>query len=420
MCRGVHESALDAGEDQASCPLCRGPIDDDIIDHAKTSTEEFERRAAASKDDWQWKYSGRTGGWWLFEDRANAQIEEGYQTFLKAQRDEAIAAAVAVAPPAPAPAAAAAAAPAAAAAAAAADASDEPAKKKARLSDGSAAPGGAPIAASSESDSGSEDEGEDDEENEDEEDGEDDDSASSAPSSPAPAAAAPGGKAAPPLPLPMPAAAPAPAPGFGFGFGAPAFGAFGGMMAAAAGAFGFGGGGGGFGFGAPAFPVPAAAAAGGPFGGVAYWGPALPMAAPLGVGARRVRKARAAAAMDSNPARSIRLVVGARTYVIDFLDMTQARTRCSRDNRNSTAAMCLCLCLAALGGLRQLLTPCTSRCAPSLLVQVDASDATKKRRLQRSKKQEILEEFEAGKSKGTKGQAGVQFVRTRSLAKRGY
>ncbi len=47
---GVHESALDAGEDTASCPLCRGPIDDDIIDHAKTSTDAWEKKNAADKN----------------------------------------------------------------------------------------------------------------------------------------------------------------------------------------------------------------------------------------------------------------------------------------------------------------------------------------------------------------------------------
>lgn len=90
---------------------------------------------------------------------------------------------------------------------------------------------------------------------------------------------------------------------------------------------------------------------------------------------RSLRGAGGAAVLDPAsdlPERCLRLVVGARTYVIDF----------------------------------------------KLMIQLDAADSTKKRRLQRSKKEEVLEEFQKGKSKGTKGQGGVMFVRTRSLRAR--
>ncbi len=52
------------------------------------------------------------------------------------------------------------------------------------------------------------------------------------------------------------------------------------------------------------------------------------------------------------------------------------------------------------------------------LYQSDAGDKTKRRKIMRDRKEEVLKEFEKGKSKGvegTKGQAGLQFLRMKSL-----
>lgn len=323
--KGVYDSAIDAGEDSGSCPLCRGPIDDSVFDQAKLSTVEWESRNAKERDSWQWKYSGRTSGWWLFEDRANVQLEEGYQKFLQAQRDEVIkasaaaAAALAAVPPGTDPAA-------AVSPVGSDDDEDEDGdedddddghpKKKRKVDE-----------AEHEEDDDDDDDGEDEDEDDEDEDADDD----------AVPASAPAGKAAPPMPSPSfspspAAAAPGLFGGFSFGFGGLGFGSpFGG--------FHFGG-----------------------FGG----GPAVH---------RPIRRPPPPPSAPVNPARTMRLTVGRTIYIIDFQLMTQS----------------------------------------------DSNDPSKRRRLQRTKKSDVLEEFQAGKGKGalgTKGQAGVTFVRTKSIGRR--
>jgi E3 ubiquitin-protein ligase RNF146 len=66
------------------CPLCRCIIPDDYFE-----------RAMANKDDAifentknRWMYSGRTRGWWFFQDNHNDEIECAWQKFLSSSDEE--------------------------------------------------------------------------------------------------------------------------------------------------------------------------------------------------------------------------------------------------------------------------------------------------------------------------------------------
>jgi len=67
---------------EPACPLCRTKIDPLFFEKAKLTKAEYEMRQAASAVEYQWKYSGRGGGWWLYDNQTNELIEKYYQTFL--------------------------------------------------------------------------------------------------------------------------------------------------------------------------------------------------------------------------------------------------------------------------------------------------------------------------------------------------
>ena len=60
-----------------TCSLCRHPIDNSIIEHAKTS-HTIDMNNHTSK----WLYSGRNDGWWYYDTETSTDIERGYQQFL--------------------------------------------------------------------------------------------------------------------------------------------------------------------------------------------------------------------------------------------------------------------------------------------------------------------------------------------------
>merc|ERR1712130_541977 len=48
---------------------------DSLIEEAKMSPEEWKK----SRGQFQWKYSGRSGGWWAFDKVNNKELEEHYE-----------------------------------------------------------------------------------------------------------------------------------------------------------------------------------------------------------------------------------------------------------------------------------------------------------------------------------------------------
>ena len=64
------------------CPLCRGPIPNDVYENAKMKdmgswTLELENV------DYRWLYSGRNDGWWAYSDSHNRIIEAAFKSFLQ-------------------------------------------------------------------------------------------------------------------------------------------------------------------------------------------------------------------------------------------------------------------------------------------------------------------------------------------------
>lgn len=61
---------------QASCPLCRAPISNDILD--KMTIDD-----CLEEDDddepYQWLYSGKNNGWWRYDKENNKELERMYQ-----------------------------------------------------------------------------------------------------------------------------------------------------------------------------------------------------------------------------------------------------------------------------------------------------------------------------------------------------
>ena len=77
-----------------TCPLCRTEINVSVIDAAtvnysqvindiKKVKQENEGNNSKEKEIPIWQYSGRTGGWWLYEPKHNNIIENAYQEYLK-------------------------------------------------------------------------------------------------------------------------------------------------------------------------------------------------------------------------------------------------------------------------------------------------------------------------------------------------
>jgi hypothetical protein len=87
MClKSVFGPTASSHSNTANCPLCRAVI----------SFAEFEKFAKVSENDflgdlegdWVWKYSGRNGGWWLFEPQHYSVLEESYRDFVTWQLEE--------------------------------------------------------------------------------------------------------------------------------------------------------------------------------------------------------------------------------------------------------------------------------------------------------------------------------------------
>jgi len=80
--KGVKETAH-----RLRCPLCRADVDPKALE-AKMETNEYENRMRAKKQsDWQWKYSGRQSGWWLYDDKTNEAIEQHYNSWRRLCHD---------------------------------------------------------------------------------------------------------------------------------------------------------------------------------------------------------------------------------------------------------------------------------------------------------------------------------------------
>jgi len=63
------------------CPLCRAEVDPTVLE-AKLSTADYENKHKQdSMIGGQWKYAGRSGGWWLYDDKTNDELETYYHHF---------------------------------------------------------------------------------------------------------------------------------------------------------------------------------------------------------------------------------------------------------------------------------------------------------------------------------------------------
>jgi len=75
------------------CPYCRKEFDVKVIDRAKMDkTEWMKAKKKNDGDDMEeiviWQYSGRSGGYWCYQETHNKEIENGYKTFLKQLKNE--------------------------------------------------------------------------------------------------------------------------------------------------------------------------------------------------------------------------------------------------------------------------------------------------------------------------------------------
>ncbi len=66
----------------SGCPICRGPIPNDVYEKAKMKdmgAPEIEMEDV----DYRWLYSGRNSGWWAYSDSHNRIIEAAFKSFLQ-------------------------------------------------------------------------------------------------------------------------------------------------------------------------------------------------------------------------------------------------------------------------------------------------------------------------------------------------
>lgn len=62
------------------CPLCRADIPIEFQEQYKKIISENELENITTS---KWMYSGRTGGWWFYEEDRAKILEESYQKYLK-------------------------------------------------------------------------------------------------------------------------------------------------------------------------------------------------------------------------------------------------------------------------------------------------------------------------------------------------
>jgi hypothetical protein len=89
--KSVIESHSSYSSNPPACPLCRARLDMKLLNQATVATDDYINQH--NSIFYVWKYAGRSSGYWLFEDRANEEIEQSYQNYLKHIRDEVIQAA---------------------------------------------------------------------------------------------------------------------------------------------------------------------------------------------------------------------------------------------------------------------------------------------------------------------------------------
>lgn len=59
---------------EEKCPVCRANLPD--LDHLKLEKKD------ETNVDYEWLYSGKTNGWWKFDEDSNLKLEEMYQKYL--------------------------------------------------------------------------------------------------------------------------------------------------------------------------------------------------------------------------------------------------------------------------------------------------------------------------------------------------
>ena len=66
----------------SGCPMCRGPIPNDVYENAKM--KDMGAPDIEIEDvDYRWLYSGRSNGWWAYSDTHNRIIEAAFKSFLQ-------------------------------------------------------------------------------------------------------------------------------------------------------------------------------------------------------------------------------------------------------------------------------------------------------------------------------------------------
>ena len=63
-----------------ACALCRKPIPPSYLDNPSVVNSDalHSRLLNSSSERYHWFYEGKSGGWWIYEDRTSEEIEKGF------------------------------------------------------------------------------------------------------------------------------------------------------------------------------------------------------------------------------------------------------------------------------------------------------------------------------------------------------